>query len=97
MATNYGLDRQPTKLDYASPTQFKFGIVQLPKVEYFTTAANIPGIALADAIFPTPFKDIPMQGDKLTYNNLTIEFLVLWHHRQEKRNIIKTFFKNNPR
>ena len=76
MATSYGLDRQPTKLDYASPTQFKFGIVQLPKVEYFTTAANIPGIALADAIFPTPFKDIPMQGDKLTYNNLTIEFLV---------------------
>ena len=76
MATNYGLDRQPTKLDYASPTQFKFGIVQLPKVEYFTTAANIPGIALADAIFQTPFKDIPMQGDKLTYNNLTIEFLV---------------------
>ena len=76
MATNYGLNRQPTKLDYASPTQFKFGIVQLPKVEYFTTTANIPGITLAEAIFPTPFKDIPMQGDKLTYNNLTISFIV---------------------
>ena len=34
------LNRQPTKLDYASPTQFKFTISQLPKVEFFTTAAN---------------------------------------------------------
>ena len=37
-------NRQPTKLDYASPTQFKFGIAKLPKVEYFCTSVNIPGI-----------------------------------------------------
>ena len=30
------VNRQPTKLDYASPTQFKFTISQLPKVEFFT-------------------------------------------------------------
>ena len=70
------LSRQPTKLDYASPTQFKFGINQLPKVEFFTTQANVPGISLADAVFPTPYKDIPVMGDKLTYENLTISFLV---------------------
>ena len=68
--------RQPTQLDYASPTQFKFGINQLPKVEFFTTQANVPGISLADAVFPTPYKDIPVMGDKLTYENLTISFLV---------------------
>ena len=38
------ITRQPTQLDYASPTQFKFGIAQLPKVEFFTTNANLPGI-----------------------------------------------------
>ena len=70
------IDRQPTKLDYASPTQFKFGINQLPKVEFFTVGANIPGINLGDAMFPTPFKDIPMMGDKLTYDNLSITFIV---------------------
>ena len=32
MAQTFGIDRQPTQLDYASPTQFKFNIVQLPKV-----------------------------------------------------------------
>ena len=70
------ITRQPTQLDYASPTQFKFGIVQLPKVEFFTTAANLPGINLGDAVFETPFTNIPMQGDKLTYENLTISFIV---------------------
>ena len=70
------LSRQPTKLDYASPTQFKFGIHQLPKVEFFTTTANVPAIALSDVVIPTPFKSIPMQGDQLTFDNLTINFIV---------------------
>ena len=70
------LDRQPDKLDYLSPTQFRFGIHQLPKVEFFTTAATIPGINMGEAIFPTPFKDIPIMGDKLTYDNLEISFIV---------------------
>ena len=68
--------RQPDKLDYASPTQFRFGIHQLPKVEFFSTAATIPAIALSDVIVPTPFKTIPMMGDQLTYDNLAISFIV---------------------
>ena len=76
MAQVFGIDRQPTQLDYASPTQFKFSIVQLPKVEFFTTACNLPSITLADAIFPTPFTDVPVQGDKLTFDNLIISFIV---------------------
>ena len=70
------LARQPDKLDYASPTQFKFGIHQLPKVEFFTLSANVPGISAGVATQPTPFKDIPIVGDKLTYENLSITFQV---------------------
>ena len=76
MASNITIERQPTKLDYASPTQFKFGIHQLPKVEFFTTTATVPAIALSDVVIPTPFKSIPMQGDQLTFDNLTINFIV---------------------
>ena len=68
--------RQPTKLDYASPTQFKFQIIKLPKVEYFCTAANVPGINLGTAEQITPLKDIPLPGDRLQYDTLTIQFLV---------------------
>ena len=76
MTTTNANNRQPTKLDYASPTQFKFGVIKLPKVEYFCTAANIPGISLGQASQPTPLKDIPIPGDKLEYDNLNIIFLV---------------------
>ena len=70
------LARQPDKLDYASPTQFKFGIHQLPKVEFFTLSANVPGISASVVTRATPFKDIPIVGDKLTYDNLSITFQV---------------------
>ena len=70
------LARQPDKLDYASPTQFRFGINQLPKVEFFITAVNLPGISLGTALMSTPYKDIPLPGEKLDYGNLSIEFLV---------------------
>ena len=68
--------RQPDQLDYASPTQFRFGVHQLPKVEFFTVSANLPGIAGNVINQPTPFKDIPVMGDKLTYENLSISFIV---------------------
>jgi hypothetical protein len=70
------LERQPDKLDYASPTQFRFGINQLPKVEFFTINANLPGIDAPTIDFANPFKNIPIMGDKLTYENLTITFIV---------------------
>ena len=70
------LSRQPDNLDYLSPTQSKFNIHQLPKVEFFCTAANVPAINLGEAIFPTPYKQIPVMGDTLTYDNLSISFIV---------------------
>ena len=77
MATSTSpLSRQPDKLDYLSPTQFKFNIHQLPKVEFFCTAANVPAINLGEAVFPTPYKEIPVMGDTLTYDNLSISFIV---------------------
>jgi len=77
MATTINaLARQPTELDYADPTKFKFSITKLPKVEFFTTAANLPGINLGEAVLPTPFKQVPVMGDDLTFDNLEITFLV---------------------
>ena len=70
------LARQPDQLDYASPTQFRFGIHQLPKVEFFTVSANLPGISAGTAIYATPLKDIPIMGEKLEYENLSISLIV---------------------
>jgi len=70
------VSRHPTTLHYASPTQFKFTINQLPKVEFFTVSANIPDITLSDVVIPTPFKPIPVLGQNLTYGNLSLTFIV---------------------
>ena len=70
------LARQPEQLDYASPTQFRFGIHQLPKVEFFTVSANLPGITAGTVTQATPFKDIPLMGEKMEYENLSISFIV---------------------
>ena len=77
MTVTNSLSRQPTKLDYASPTQFKFSIIKLPKVEYFCTQVNIPGVTLGGTMVqPSPLKDIPIPGEKLTYEPLQMTFLV---------------------
>ena len=68
--------RQPTKFDYAEPTKFKFSIIKLPKVEFFITTANLPGISLGVAEQITPLKDIPLPGDRLQYDTLNVQFLV---------------------
>ena len=76
MATINSISRQPDKLDFTSPTQFKLVINQLPKVEFFAVTANIPAITLGDAVFPTPFKEIPIMGDTVTYDNFEMSFQV---------------------
>jgi len=76
MAQTKSISRQPTKLDYASPTQFRFVINQLPKVEFNTISANIPSLNLGEAMFPTPYKEIPLMGDTIIYDNLEINFIV---------------------
>ena len=51
------LARQPTNIDFARTTQFKFSLLKIPNVEYFTTTASIPGISFTgDADINTPFK-----------------------------------------
>lgn len=70
------LTRQPTKLDYAAATQFKFNIIKLPKVEFFCTSVNIPGITLGETSQDTPLKTIPIPGDTLSYASLNVSFLI---------------------
>ena len=69
--------RQPDKMDYASPIQFRFKIAKLPQVEFFVQTVNLPGITLGEiSDVPTPLYDYPMPGDEITFSSLDISFLV---------------------
>ena len=67
---------QPTIFDYATGTQWRLAFNRIPKTTWFCTSAAIPGISLGEAQFPTPIHDIFLVGDKLTFENLNITFIV---------------------
>ena len=70
------VNRQPSKLDYASPIQFKFTCIKLPMVEFFCQTASVPGITLGTANMETPLNEIPIPGDKISWQDLNVSFLV---------------------
>jgi hypothetical protein len=71
------LSRQPTNLDFASPSQFKFNLIKIPNVEYFTTGVNIPAISFTgDAELNTRYKSVAFMGDTMDFSDLEVTFLV---------------------
>ena len=67
---------QPTVYDYATGTQWRLAFNRVPKTTWFCTTANVPGITLGEAMFPTPMLDTFVTGDKLTFETLNITFIV---------------------
>lgn len=70
------LQRQISNRNFLSPVGFKFNLSKEPKVDFFSNSATIPGINLGVAIQPTYLKDIPIPGDKLTYNDFSLRFMI---------------------
>ena len=67
---------QPTNLNLLQAVAFETNFLRIPNVSYFCQKVNIPGMVLGSALQPTPFSDIPIEGEKLTFDQLTISFLV---------------------
>ena len=70
------LNRQPTVFDYSQQSQFKVFLPLFPTTEWFVVRANVPGVSLGQAVQTTPMIDMPIIGDKLTYDDFYVTFLV---------------------
>ena len=62
--------------NFLAPVGFKFTLAKYPKVDFFSNSARIPELSLGTAIQSSYLKDIDIPGEKLTYGDLTIRFLV---------------------
>jgi len=62
--------------NFLAPVGFKFTLAKYPKVDFFSNSARIPEITLGTAIQPSYLKDIDVPGEKLTFGDLNIRFLV---------------------
>ena len=66
----------PAVYNYLRPNAFRFTIKDIPNVAYTCQSANLPALQLGYAVQQNPFNDIPVFGDKLTYGDFTIRFLI---------------------
>ena len=62
--------------NYLSSVAFKFNLAKYTKVDFFSNSAIIPQLTLATATQPSYLKDIDVPGEKLTYGDFTLKFLV---------------------
>ena len=76
MTTSGALSNQISNRNFLSPVGFKFTLSKFPKVTFFSNTARIPDITLGTAIQSTYLKDIDIPGEKLTYGELNVRFLV---------------------
>ena len=69
-------DKQIANRNYMSPVGFKLILTKTPKVDFLCQSANIPQLSMGTAVQPSYLKDIPVPGDKVLYDDLTVSFLV---------------------
>tara|TARA_Y100001937_G_scaffold39999_1_gene56758 strand:- start:996 stop:1547 length:552 start_codon:yes stop_codon:yes gene_type:complete len=75
--TNSGaFNNQISNRNFLAPVGFKFTLAKFPKVTFFSNTARIPDITLGTAIQSTYLKDIDIPGEKLTFGDLNVRFLV---------------------
>jgi hypothetical protein len=66
----------PSNITPLSPNGFLFSIQKLPQLNFFAQSVNLPGITLGSPEFGNPFQVQPIPGETLTYDQLTVQFLV---------------------
>jgi len=70
------LVNQIANRNFLTGVGFKFTLGKYPKIDFFSNSARIPELTLDTAVQPTYLKDIDVPGEKLTYGDFTLRFLV---------------------
>ena len=70
------ITRTPENTNFLQPTKFLLTFSRIPDVTYFCQEANVPGISLQGISVPSPMLDYHVAGNKLTYNQFSIRFMV---------------------
>ena len=67
---------QPINTSFLSPIGFKFQLNNFPEINYYCQSANLPGISISAIDVPTALKSIAIAGDEVTFEELSIKFIV---------------------
>ena len=74
--TNSAFGKQIANRNFLSGVAFKFNLTKFPKVDFFSNSARIPELTLELTTQPSYLKNIDVPGERLTFGDLTLRFLV---------------------
>lgn len=66
----------PINLNPLGANGYKFSIDKIPGMQYFCQEIALPSITLGEATQATPLSMIALPGDQVTYDPLTVDFLI---------------------
>ena len=69
-------EQQPTNLNQLNVVSFDVSFSRQPAVQYFCQRISLPSVTLGETNEPSPFMNLPLEGDTLTYEALTLSFIV---------------------
>ena len=74
--TNSAFVKQIDNRNFLSGVGFKFNLTKFQKVDFFSNSARIPELTLELTTQPSYLKNIDVPGERLTFGDLTLRFLV---------------------
>ena len=74
--TSSAFVKQIDNRNFLSGVGFKFNLTKFPKVDFFSNSARIPELNLALAQQSSYLKNIAVPGERLTFGDFTLRFLV---------------------
>lgn len=66
----------PNNINPLQSNGFLFTINKIPSLSYFCQEVSIPGLTLPIAEVSSPLSKVPYAGDKVSFDDLTVEFLI---------------------
>ena len=74
--TSSAFGKQIANRNFLSGVGFKFNLTKFPKVDFFSNSARIPELSLELTTQASYLKNIDVPGERLTYGDFTLRFLV---------------------
>lgn len=76
MTTETFITRTPENTSLLQATKYTFTVPNLPFAKYFCQSVTMPGVATGAVPVSNPFSDVFRHGVKLSYEELSITFIV---------------------
>ena len=64
------------EINYLNAVSFETNFARIPKTSFTCTSVSIPSLALGITQYESFFSDLPIEGDKINFEQLTIAFII---------------------